>query len=202
MATSTVIRNLESETILRVSWRLLPFLIAAYLVNYIDRHGQAKQKRLLTDLIELPAHLIAELYKHRWEIELFFRWLKVTANFRHLTSHSRNGVMLGFHIAIIAMLLTCLHTQSPLSVYGYNMMAMVAAGLGEVDEILPILAKRERERQIERARQARKRAAKSAAYSKFAASKPMPITATNESFVGHVGTRFQNQSRTPKSPSA
>src|SRR5450432_3344013 len=37
MPTSTVIRNLESETILRVSWRLLPFLIAAYLVNYIDR---------------------------------------------------------------------------------------------------------------------------------------------------------------------
>src|SRR6202051_3637131 len=37
MPTSTVIRSLESETILRVSWRLLPFLIAAYLVNYIDR---------------------------------------------------------------------------------------------------------------------------------------------------------------------
>ena len=37
MPTSTVIRNLESETILRVSWRLLPFLIAAYLINYIDR---------------------------------------------------------------------------------------------------------------------------------------------------------------------
>ena len=37
MPTSTGIRNLELETILRVSWRLLPFLIAAYLVNYIDR---------------------------------------------------------------------------------------------------------------------------------------------------------------------
>src|SRR6195256_4746252 len=37
MPTPTAIRTLESETILRVSWRLLPFLIAAYLVNYIDR---------------------------------------------------------------------------------------------------------------------------------------------------------------------
>jgi ACS family tartrate transporter-like MFS transporter len=37
MPTSTVIRNLESETILRVSWRLLPFLIAACLIDYIDR---------------------------------------------------------------------------------------------------------------------------------------------------------------------
>jgi hypothetical protein len=137
-------------------------LLREVLINYIDRRGQARQLRLLTDLIDLPAHLIAELYKHRWEIELFFRWLKVTANFRHLTSHSRNGVTLGFHIAIIAMLLTCLHTQSELSVYGYNMMAMVAAGLADVDDILPILAKRERERQMDRARAARKRAAKSA----------------------------------------
>ena len=55
--------------------------------------------KLLTDLLDLPAQLIAELYKHRWEIELFFRWLKVTANFGHLTSHSRNGVTLSFHIA-------------------------------------------------------------------------------------------------------
>jgi hypothetical protein len=135
-------------------------LMREVLINYIDRHGQAKQMRLLTDLIDLPVHLIAELYKHRWEIELFFRWLKVTANFRHLTSHGKNGVTLGFHIAIIAMLLTCLHTQAPLSIYGYNMMAMVAAGLADLDDILPILAKRERERAMERARQARKRAAK------------------------------------------
>src|SRR5215470_13481029 len=37
MPTSPVINKLESETIRRVSWRLMPFLIAAYLVNYIDR---------------------------------------------------------------------------------------------------------------------------------------------------------------------
>ena len=135
-------------------------LMREVLINYIDRHGKTKQLRLLTDLIDLPARLIAELYKHRWEIELFFRWLKVTANFRHLTSHSKNGVTLGFHIAVIAMLLTCLHTQAPLSIYGYNLMAMVAAGLADVQDILPIMAKRERERQMDRARRARKRAEK------------------------------------------
>src|SRR6201997_3841809 len=37
MPTSTAIRDLEAETIRRVSWRLLPFLIGAYLINYIDR---------------------------------------------------------------------------------------------------------------------------------------------------------------------
>jgi hypothetical protein len=132
-------------------------------VAYTDRHGKAKQLRLLTDLIDLPAHLIAELYKHRWEIELFFRWLKVHANFRHLTSHSKNGITLGFHIAIIGMLLMCLHTQSSLSKYSYNLLSMVAAGLCDLDDALPIMAKRERERQMERDRRARKRAAKTSA---------------------------------------
>jgi hypothetical protein len=129
-------------------------------ISYTDRHGQGQELRLLTDLLDLPAHLIAELYKYRWQVELFFRWLKVHANFRHLTSHSRNGVLLSFHIAVIAVLLTCLHTQAPLSKYGYNLLAMVAAGMGDVSDMLPILQKRERERMRERERQARKRAEK------------------------------------------
>ncbi len=37
--------------------------------------------RLITDLLELPAHIIGLLYQQRWPIELFFRWLKVYANF-------------------------------------------------------------------------------------------------------------------------
>ena len=46
MPASTVIRNLESETILRVSWRLLPFLIAAYLINYIEKNWLNKHGAL------------------------------------------------------------------------------------------------------------------------------------------------------------
>lgn len=131
-------------------------------IDYVDRKGQSKQLRLLTDLLTLPARLIAELYRQRWQVELFFRWLKVHANFRHLSSHSKNGVTLGFYIAVIAMMLTCLHTQAPLSKYGYNLLAMVAAGLGDIEHALPILQRREQERQRERERQARKRAEKQA----------------------------------------
>ena len=61
---------------------------------------------------------------------------------------------------MIAILLMSLHTQAPLSKYGYNLLAMVAAGMGDVSDMLPILHKRERERRLERERLARKRAAK------------------------------------------
>jgi hypothetical protein len=129
------------------------------LVVYTARDGTSKTLRLLTDLLDLPAWAVAELYRHRWQVELFFRWLKVHANFRHLTSHSRNGVTLSFYVAVIAAMLMCLRTQKPLSLYGYNLMAMAAAGQGDVDDALPILERRERERQLERERLARKKAA-------------------------------------------
>jgi hypothetical protein len=128
------------------------------LVCYVDRSGKARTLRILTDLLDLPAHLIAALYRRRWQIELFFRWLKVNAHFRHLTSHSRNGVTLSFYVATIAAMLMCLRTQRPLSKYGYGLLSMVASGLADVTDVLPILEQRERERVRERQRLARKRA--------------------------------------------
>ena len=41
--------------------------------------------------MDVPAWTIALLYHWRWQIELFFRWLKVFANFSHLISHSPAG---------------------------------------------------------------------------------------------------------------
>ncbi len=131
-------------------------------VAYIDRHGKPRTLRLLTNLLEVPAHVIAALYRHRWQIELFFRWLKVHANFRHLTSHSENGVSLSFHVAVIAQLMISLHTNLPMNRYGQMALGMVAAGVCEIDEILPILERRHRERLLEQKRLARKKAEKAA----------------------------------------
>jgi hypothetical protein len=138
-------------------------LLREVVVHYTDRGGKARRLRLLTDLLDLPAHLIAELYRYRWQVELFFRWLKVHARFRYLMSFSPNGVTLGFYIATIAAMLMCLHTQQGPSKYALNLFAAVACGLATPAEILPILKRRERERELERQRLARKRAAKQAA---------------------------------------
>ena len=128
--------------------------------SFTGRDGTTKIMRLLTDMLDLPACIVTHLYRHRWQIELFFRWLKVHASFRHLTSHSRNGVALSFHIAVIAMLLMSLITQRPLSKYGYTMLSMCAAGMGDVSDMLAILENRERQAKRQRELQAAKRAAK------------------------------------------
>jgi len=118
--------------------------------------------RLLTSLSvdEVPAHLIGQIYRHRWQIELFFRWLKVHAHFRHLISRSRNGLELGFYVAVIAVMLIYLHSGQKPGLYAYNMLCAVAMGWATPAQILPVLERRQRERRLERERLARRRAQK------------------------------------------
>lgn len=44
-------------------------------VVYLDEE-QGREFMFLTNNFELPASVIAELYHNRWNIELFFKWLK------------------------------------------------------------------------------------------------------------------------------
>jgi len=116
-----------------------------------EEEGQPVTLRLITNLLDVPAHTVATLYRHRWQIELFFRWLKSYANFGHLISHSRDGVQTHFYVTIIAVLLMYLHTGYRPSKYLFALLGQVAAGAASLEEIMPIL--RERERQCELARQ-------------------------------------------------
>jgi hypothetical protein len=130
-------------------------------IVFVKEDGEAV--RLLTNLLEVAAETVTELYRQRWQIELFFRWLKCYAHFDHLISHSRSGVLLNFYVVVIGVLLMYLHTGGRPSKYALVLLGMVAHSGASLDSILPIL--RERERQCERdrksaaARRARKKAA-------------------------------------------
>jgi hypothetical protein len=127
-----------------------------------DPNNPGKPVRLLSNMLDVPAHVLGVIYRWRWQIELFFRWLKVHANFRHLISHSPNGLGIGFHVAVIAVLLMYLHSGRKVSKYAYSLLTMVAMGMGTVSDIIPILEDREREKRLERERLARKRLEKKA----------------------------------------
>ena len=141
------------------TWKHLPRQELREVVIFDPDHPD-KPIRLITSLLDLPAHVIAQLYRWRWQIELFFRWLKVHANFRHLISHDRNGMTLGFYVAVIAVLLMYLHTRRPMSRYAYNLLAQVASGWATIEDILPILEARERECELQRQWQKKRRAEK------------------------------------------
>lgn len=64
-----------------------------------------KVLRLMTNDLDAPAEEIADLYKSRWQIELFFRWIKQTLKIRHFLGVSENAVRIQVAVALIAFLL-------------------------------------------------------------------------------------------------
>lgn len=61
--------------------------------------------RLLTNDLDAPATEIAALYKRRWQIELFFRWIKQVLKIRHFYGASANAVTTQVATALITYLL-------------------------------------------------------------------------------------------------
>jgi IS4 transposase len=64
-----------------------------------------KVLRILSNDLDAPAQEIADLYKRRWAIELFFRWVKQTLKIRRFLGTSENAVRIQIAIALIAFLL-------------------------------------------------------------------------------------------------
>jgi transposase len=61
--------------------------------------------RIVSNDLDAPADEIAALYKRRWAIELFFRWVKQTLRIRHFLDRSENAVRIQIAVALIAYLL-------------------------------------------------------------------------------------------------
>ena len=123
-------------------------------VQFLDRHGRQQELRLLTNRMDLPAWMIAMIYAHRWQVELFFRWLKCVAHFNHFFSESMQGMTLQVYITLIGLLLTALETGAKPSKYDYALINAAVNGLIRMEAALTIAARRRAER--DRAREMRK----------------------------------------------
>lgn len=66
---------------------------------------EGKVLRLLSNDLDACAQEIADLYKRRWAIELFFRWIKQTLRIRRFFGVGENAVRIQIAIALIAFLL-------------------------------------------------------------------------------------------------
>jgi IS4 transposase len=61
--------------------------------------------RILTNDIDASAQEIADLYKRRWAIELFFRWIKQTLKIKRFLGTNENAVRIQIAVALITFLL-------------------------------------------------------------------------------------------------
>jgi len=76
-------------------------------ISYVDpEHGNALV--FITNQFELDAMMIAQIYRRRWAIELFFRWIKQHLRLRGFYSTSFNGVRVQIWSALCAFLLVAI----------------------------------------------------------------------------------------------
>jgi Transposase DDE domain len=97
--------------------------------------------RIATNLLDVPAEVIADIYRHRWLIELFFRFFKHVLGCRHLVSRDPAGLQIQAYCAIIACLLIHLWTGGRPTLRSYEMICFYLSGWADLDELTAHLEK-------------------------------------------------------------
>lgn len=102
------------------------------------RRAASQDIVLVTNLLDVPAEIIVLLYRFRWLIELFFRWVKCVLSCRHLVSHKENGVQIQMYCAIIACLLIQLTIGSDIKAtqWTYKLLCLFCNGWATEEEVL------------------------------------------------------------------
>jgi IS4 transposase len=73
---------------------------------------QDKQFYLLTNDFEISAKEIAQAYRRRWDIEVFFRFLKQEMNVSHLVSLNKNGIQVMLYMTLIVAMLILIYKKA------------------------------------------------------------------------------------------
>lgn len=73
-------------------------------VGYRDQET-GKCFEFLTNHMTLPARTIADIYKERWQVEIFFRFIKQNLKIKSFLGNSKNAVLSQVYVALIAYLL-------------------------------------------------------------------------------------------------
>lgn len=100
--------------------------------------------RIATNLMDVPAEIVALLYEYRWTIEIFFRQFKHLLGCRHLLSHNQNGITIQTYCAIIACLLIALWTGRKPTKRTQEMLCYFLTGWASAEEVVAHIAKLKR----------------------------------------------------------
>jgi hypothetical protein len=84
----------------------------------------------------VPAEVIALLYRHRYCVEIFFRFFKQVLGCRHLLSHKPEGILIQIYCAVIACMLLNLWTGKKPTKRTVEMFAFYFMGVASEQELL------------------------------------------------------------------
>jgi hypothetical protein len=105
-------------------------------IRYTDRET-SKRLVFLTNHFALPALTIAQLYRSRWRIETFFKWIKQHLRIKAFYGYSENAVKTQIWIAVaVYVLVAIVRKRLGLEVSLYNFLQVLSIGLFEKTPIL------------------------------------------------------------------
>jgi transposase len=110
-------------------------------IRYVDPETQ-KQLVFLTNNFTLPAVTIAALYRCRWQVELFFKWIKQHLRIKAFYGTTKNAVKTQIWIAItVYVLVAIVKKMLKLDLSLYTILQILSVTLFEKTPILRALAK-------------------------------------------------------------
>ena len=108
-------------------------------VGYRDQNT-GKHYVFLTNNFELPAKTIADIYKSRWQVELFFKWIKQNLKIKSFIGTSKNAVMTQIWVALcMYLLLAFLKFQSNLRKSMQQILRLLQLNLFEKRDLMALL---------------------------------------------------------------
>jgi hypothetical protein len=126
---------------------------AAHPVRLIEVHAQVQPRgargegkpqleprtevlRIATNLLDVPAEIIALIYRYRWTIELFFRFFKQVLGCRHLISDDPDGITIQCYCAVIACMLLQLYSGRKPGKEMHRMISFYLCGWATEQDVL------------------------------------------------------------------
>jgi IS4 transposase len=89
----------------------------------------------------MSAELVALCYRHRWEVELFFRWLKYVMGSNHWMAESPRGVAIQIYLTLIGAQLLLLYTGQRPNKRMLEALQFYLMGWASAEEVIGLLQK-------------------------------------------------------------
>lgn len=108
-------------------------------ISFVDKERN-KRLEFLTNNLEVPAETIAAIYKQRWQVELFFKWIKQHLRIKSFIGTSVNAVKSQIWVALCIYLLVAI-TKKKLGIQCslYTFLQILEVNLFEKKPILPLV---------------------------------------------------------------
>ena len=103
--------RLQADLVVRLKGREGKWTRHAYRLIKATGKESGQQVWFLSNMKEATAHEITEIYRQRWQIEVFFKFLKQHLDFNHLLSYELNAIKVMLYVRLIAAALILLYKR-------------------------------------------------------------------------------------------